>query len=650
MNRPAPSPGGRLPRARAWPWAIGLVVLSLPGGPLPGAPAPGQPPPAAALPEVRLDSAAVVSHLDLLISWYHQVNAVNPLAGVPNGAVYQDSAQALAAEIVRLGFQSAKAEALFIGAQRKAGGVSMESAQQQNLAHTQARTMALIGQMEGGIAALDAQLARAPGARRAALASQRDDLQGQLDLQKALLDALGKMTAFLGSNSGAAGGLDGGIEERAKSIPEILGPAAAPRLPPAASAASGPTLAMSGGLISQGMALSDYLGAEHQMDAIIRETETARDLAAQVSLPLRAALRAIIQESQARAVHPPITEPGQLLADRQGFKDLTVRFKQLSSALLPLNQELVLLNDSRAKSSEWRAAIARASYQTLRSLFLRALGIVLALAAVLAGSEVWRRITFRYVPEPRRRRQFLVLRRVLTGFLVVIVLVLGMATEFSSLATFAGIITAGIAVGLQAVLLSVAAYFFIIGRYGLRVGDRVSIAGITGDVVDIGLIRLYLMELAGTGMESYPTGRLVVFSNAVLFQPSTPLYKQIPGTEYTWHEVVVPIAPGGDHGAAEAKLLAGVNRVCSPHRAEIERQHRANQSRIEIQLEAPHPEARLEFADAGLELRVRYPVELRNSAELDAQMTRSVLDLIATDPALKAAITGTPRIRSAIRT
>ena len=113
---------------------------------------------------------------------------------------------------------------------------------------------------------------------------------------------------------------------------------------------------------------------------------------------------------------------------------------------------------------------------------------------------------------------------------------------------------------------------------------------------------------------------------------------------------MVPIAPGGDHGAAEAKLLAGVNRVCSPHRAEIERQHRANQSRIEIQLEAPHPEARLEFADAGLELRVRYPVELRNSAELDAQMTRSVLDLIATDPALKAAITGTPRIRSAIRT
>ena len=35
-----------------------------------------------------------------------------------------------------------------------------------------------------------------------------------------------------------------------------------------------------------------------------------------------------------------------------------------------------------------------------------------------------------------------------------------------------------------------------------------------------------------------------MFSNAVLFQAATPLFKQIPGTEYAWHEVVVTIAPG----------------------------------------------------------------------------------------------------------
>jgi small-conductance mechanosensitive channel len=63
--------------------------------------------------------------------------------------------------------------------------------------------------------------------------------------------------------------------------------------------------------------------------------------------------------------------------------------------------------------------------------------------------------------------------------------VLGFVSEFSSLATFAGFITAGIAVALQAVILSVAAYFFVIGRYGINVGDRISIAGVTGDEIDI---------------------------------------------------------------------------------------------------------------------------------------------------------------------
>jgi len=56
------------------------------------------------------------------------------------------------------------------------------------------------------------------------------------------------------------------------------------------------------------------------------------------------------------------------------------------------------------------------------------------------------------------------------GFLIGVVVVMGFASEFSSLATFAGFVTAGIAVGLQAILLSAAAYFFVIGRYGISVG------------------------------------------------------------------------------------------------------------------------------------------------------------------------------------
>jgi len=112
---------------------------------------------------------------------------------------------------------------------------------------------------------------------------------------------------------------------------------------------------------------------------------------------------------------------------------------------------------------------------------------------------------------------------------------------------------------------------------------------------------------------------------------------------------VVMIAPDGNHKAAEEKLVATVNAVYAEYREDIERQHAAIERRVDIQIEAPRPEARLQFADAGLELLVRYPVEIRKAPDIDEEMTRKVLALIETDAALKAAVSGTPKIRSAIK-
>ena len=106
------------------------------------------------------------------------------------------------------------------------------------------------------------------------------------------------------------------------------------------------------------------------------------------------------------------------------------------------------------------------SDRILRTVVLRVLAIALAIGVILLLSEIWRRITFRYISDIRRRRQFLMLRRIVIGFCMGIVLILGFVSEFSSLATFAGFITAGLAVGLQTILLSVAAYFFLVGRWG----------------------------------------------------------------------------------------------------------------------------------------------------------------------------------------
>ncbi len=327
-----------------------------------------------------------------------------------------------------------------------------------------------------------------------------------------------------------------------------------------------------------------------EIDQLATETQNLRDIADALRQPLRNAMKATIQQStalqnQAQASGSNPAAPAANLKSQ--YDALATRFKSLSAALVPLSQEVVVLDQSKANLLEWRRSITRQSGYALRALLLHVGTIVIALGLVLVLSEVWRRATFRYIQDVRRRRQFLTMRRFVVGFLMGIVIILGFVSEFSSLATFAGFVTAGIAVGLQAVLLSIAAYFFLIGRYGIRVGERVSVAGVTGDVVDIGLVRLYIMELAASGGDLYPTGRIAVFSNSVFFQAGMPFYKQIPGTDYTWHEVAVPIVAGSNYKSVEEKILQAVNSVYDGYRKDIERQHTDVERRIDSYMQAP---------------------------------------------------------------
>jgi small-conductance mechanosensitive channel len=633
---------------------VGALLSAQDSKPQPSSKAPPTPPLSSTslLSPVPFDSDATLHHLNQVISWYRHATTGVQSVGLPSDTIYEDNTRNLGGQVVRLAFQSGKAEAEFIQAQQKAGDnnqPAQASTQMQALAQMQSKVSAQIDQLQSQIAKLTEEIPKARPAQRAGLSSQREALESELDLQKALLDSVNKMASFVETNGEVASGLEGEINQLARSIPEVLSATSGQEKPVTAAAPAKPTLANSGGLVSEVVTLYDYMTAVHQMDGLMEETRHLKDVVDQLRAPLRAALRSTIQESQNLSNQPPGTDATQLQSEREKFQQITLRFKQLSAVLMPLSQELIVLGDSNTNFDEWRSSITRESKYVLRSVLIRVGGILLALAVILLLSEIWRRVTFRYVKDTRRRRQFLVLRRVVIGFLIVLVLILGFVSEFSSLATFAGFITAGIAVGLQAVLLSVAAYFFIIGRYGIRVGDRISVAGITGDVVDIGLVRLYLMELAGTGLDFYPTGRIVVLSNAVLFQTGTPLFKQIPGTEYAWHEVVVMIAPQGDHKSAQAKLVAAVDAVYSEYRQEIERQHATIERRVDIQIETPRPEARLQFADAGLELLVRYPVEIRRAPDIDEEMTRRVLLLIESDESLKTAVSGSPKIRSAIK-
>jgi small-conductance mechanosensitive channel len=600
---------------------------------------------------------AILDHLNVVVDWYRHAMTRVQTVGLPSDAMYQFNAESMAAEVAKLAFQSAKAEAALIPAATPSSGGNASSSQQ-NLAKLQSDVNARISTLEAQISTLNQQISGARKAQLQDLMAQKERAQGELDLNKAMQQTFEQMSQFMSTNgTSGTGGLEGSINELQSSVPELTTAGSKTGVKPPSTPVAMPA---STGLIGEVVQLYEQLNSMHQISQMMEETAHVKDVASRLRSPLQATLRATIQQGQqlaSQSASAPPSAPaqpaqpnhGQPDQERRQFDVLTTRFKQIAGAAVPLREETILLDQSSSNYLEWRQSVAQESKSILRNIVLRVVGIAFAIGVILLLSEIWRRITFRYIQDVRRRRQFLLLRRIVMGFCMGIVLILGFVSEFSSLATFAGFITAGLAVGLQTILLSVAAYFFLVGRWGIRVGDRISVAGVTGDVVDVGLVRLYLMELAGTGVDLYPTGRIVVFSNAVLFQAATPLFKQLPGSEYTWHEVAVGLNPGGKYDLVETQLMEAVRSVHSTYGEELQRQLGSTERRIDIQMKVPQPHGQLQYTDTGLEYVVRYPVGLDQVSEADEKITRKLLALLEQQPDLQASVSGFPKIRAAVK-
>jgi small-conductance mechanosensitive channel len=252
------------------------------------------------------------------------------------------------------------------------------------------------------------------------------------------------------------------------------------------------------------------------------------------------------------------------------------------------------------------------------------------LAAVFLIAHLWRRAAYRYVHEARRRSRLLLLQRIVLWSLVVAIVASTFVTELGSLATFAGLITAGLAVAMQSVLVSIVGYFFLIGKYGIRVGDRVQIGTVTGEVIEMGLVRVHLMELSGEGSTA-PTGRVVAFANSIIFQSSGGLFKHIPGVNLAWHEVTFNLPTGADYARLKDEMVQAVTRVTADYRDDIVRQTREIQKAASSHESGdPQPSVQLRFSAASVDAIVRYPVQLSHAAEIDERVSRELLNVIST--------------------
>jgi small-conductance mechanosensitive channel len=113
---------------------------------------------------------------------------------------------------------------------------------------------------------------------------------------------------------------------------------------------------------------------------------------------------------------------------------------------------------------------------------------------------------------------FLHLWRYVFVVITIIVLIFAYSGSLEGLGLSAALLTAALGWALQRPISGVAGWFMVVIAKPFRIGDRISIGSIKGDVVDLSLTHIYIGEIGGTIGSEERSGRVIMVPNSFLFE------------------------------------------------------------------------------------------------------------------------------------
>ena len=432
--------------------------------------------------QVPIAQEDMLAYLDEITQWQRDMAGIEATHTNPREAVFVDALRGNALKALQSSFTF----------ERSMAGIVQPATPATDADTPQARITKRLAEIDQHLAALKAQQRTASGTARANIAATIRLEQARRDLAQTVL-------SNISGGGTSTDTLSYTVDSLSRSIPELNGtakPADKDGAPPVSAASS--ILSLSGSLF-------DITRKQRDLKAAIAETETLKKHSQGLMKGLRSGLGDSDQVSAA------------------SIDARIAAFKQLGASIVPLAETMRWIDASEQTLGDWNSLLDTQFKTLLRQLAIRTGFLLAALAIPVLLSELARR-PLRRVKDPKRFRQLNTARRIITGLALVLILLLNFISDFSSFATFAGFMTAGLAVALQSVLLSFIAHFMFYGRYGVRAGDKVNVAGVTGEILQVGLLRFYMREIKGSGEEAHITGKIVAFPNSILFQ-NTAFYK-----------------------------------------------------------------------------------------------------------------------------
>ena len=209
--------------------------------------------------------------------------------------------------------------------------------------------------------------------------------------------------------------------------------------------------------------------------------------------------------------------------------------------------------------------------------------------------------------------------------------VLLLATVFSDrlggLTVAFGVAGAGIAFALQEVIASVAGWLAVSFGNFYTTGDRVQLGGITGDVIDVGILRTTVMETGQWVKGDLYNGRVVRIANSFIFKE--PVFNYSGDFPFLWDEIQLPIRYGSDVRFARECFQRIAFDLLSGYTAEAKLAWNEMVQRYMIEDASVEPKVTLIATDNWLEFTIRYIVDYKLRRSTKDELFTRLLDEIA---------------------
>jgi small-conductance mechanosensitive channel len=210
------------------------------------------------------------------------------------------------------------------------------------------------------------------------------------------------------------------------------------------------------------------------------------------------------------------------------------------------------------------------------------------------------------------------------AFIIIVALWL---QEFRSVATFLGLLTAGLAVALKDPIVNLFAWIFILVRNPFTVGDRIQIGDHAGDIIDIRVFQLTLNEIGNWVDADQSTGRIIHIPNGKVFTETQANYTQ--GFSHLWNEIKVLVTFESDWEKAKSVLEEIIERHTAQYTTSAKEKLIEASKKFMIFYNTLSPNIYTSVLESGVLLTIRYICEPRKRRATEHVIWEDILRAFA---------------------